>query len=1422
MRKRAQMKSRPLQEEPKHYAYKPSKTISEKKPKLGIKKNWWIAIALIGIFFIVLLHNTYYNADSDLTINPEGEGFEKFYLSGPDPYYNMRIVEGIYDTGSYPYYTEPDPLLNYPDGSRGSRPPLFNMMAMGFSRFLAPFMDEVDAVGFSMQFIPALFGALLIFPVYFIGKTLFGKKTGLVAAFFISIIPIHLASGHGSAYSLFDHDSFNLLLYMVTFLFLILAIKEKDSTKSILYALLSGIGLAALSMTWVEARFLYVVIAVYAVVQMIIDIFTNKIDSKVFRTTSVVLLSGYLISFPVMYAEYGEFNPDLTFFLTIAIVGFGFVYYLFGKKNIPWTISMPAIFGVGAFGLIFLYFIEDLASNFSFLSPFRQLSGILFGTGGIYGNKVSMTIAEANTYQISQSVMSFGPAIYWIGWAGLLFTCYLFYKQKLRRDYLFVIVLFFINLWLVGTAGRFLNDMVPWIAILAGWVIIIAVTKLDYKQMLRNIKSAGGGIHGVRRGVKLMHVFGILFIAFIVILPNAFIAFDAAIPNKTVKDEEDRWVPLKEVYFGEDHSGAYGLGIVKERYWGDAFEWLSQQDTHIERDVDRPAFISWWDYGFYEVALGGHPTVADNFQDGIPTAANFHTATSEQEAVVVWITRLLEGSKNSNMGQIPDEIKGILVSYVGESDAENIERWILDPSTTSFHDKPIGFEYDQNLSKEYRVDQQYGNSLFHQMVDYFVKDDSTKLSDEDLTLLYHDIQNATGWSIRYYGVEGYDKQIFNIFGFLSDKSILLVGAPEDDFTQMLFTGKMYYKGSQDVEREFVNEPLQTYFELSDDEKQRTIVDSTPQQRKDLYYDTMFYKTYFGPAKNTGGELSETDFQFPCLNMKHFYAEFISDMSRYQYYDTGKAAVVIAKYYEGAIIEGSILFDGSPVNNTEVAIYKDLTYAPDFSSQIDHDKKLIVLEDEDDEASFSLLAGAGSTLQIRRYPELVHPELGLFGFEIKNITFDDESDPLFKPISDDDAMRISDNYIRNIGNITIEPGNIDGYIYNDLDGVEGYNASEDDPLNDVNIVLYDILEFDEQQFIESYGQTLSPLNAPAIDSLFTNETGHYGFSNLLPGFYAVNVFEGDYLIHSEIIDVKSGNKSYDIAKPMLSELEGTVYYDEDGGEYPEGEAISDALVELFYVKPTDQTGQTQISAGNYTSDNDGSYEFDSLLPGSYIIRAVKGVEYKTEQEITIKENETKIFNVSMDLYPATLTGNLLSQYDEPVKATILFEPDESEEDNTAVETSIESASDGSYSIDITPGLYNVTVNEFIDSITAYELDDGKITIGQGIGSITKDFTANKKSVTVTGTTTYAGVEKNATLSFTPDTTVSNNTAITLFEKFSTGSYSAELNPGTYNVAVESNMYDEDGVNYTYSGKFTISEEDIEDGYTYNVALIVKDE
>ena len=1399
MRKRAQLRSKPVFEEPKHIVQQMKPRTEERPSKF--KKNWWIAFSLIAIFLLLLFLNTYFNLTSGVAYNPEGTGLEKFYLSGPDPYYNMRLVEGTFETGIYPYYSEADPLLQYPLGAYGGRAPLFNMAALGFSRLLTPFMSEVDAIGYSMQFIPALFGALLIFPVYLIGKELFNRKAGLIGAMFLAMIPIHLGSGHGSAYALFDHDSFNLLLFFITFLFLIKAIKEKNPVKSAAYAVLSGVPLAALTMTWVEARYLYVIIAIYAIVQMFIDIFTDKIEPRVFRTTSIVLFSGYFISIPLIMTT-GEFSLNTALFLCLVVAGFGFVYYLFGKMKIPWTLSIPSVIGLGAGGLAFLYFVRFIDSSIAFLAPIKSLGGIIFGAG-IYGSKVSMTIAEANTYEISHTVMSFGPAIYWLGWAGLVYLIFLYYKNKLRREYLFIATLFILNIYLASTAGRFLNDMVPLIAILSGWIVWIFVDWIDYKQMFRNIRSAGGGIHGIRRGIKFLHVFGILFIAFLVVLPNAFIAFDAAVPNALTKNSTSI---LKVDMFGEDHRGAFGLGVGKERYWADAFDWLSDQDTDIEDPVDRPAFISWWDYGFYEVALGGHPTVADNFQDGIEPASNFHTSTSEREAVVIWIVRLMEGNLAFNNRKLTDDVVQILNTRLGENVSEKVQTWVESPNKSPSYNQPIGAEYDENTSQDYRVGQQYSrNAVYHDVVD-LLTNETEGFTDEELTWLYHDIQEATGYSIRYYGVEGYDRQIFNIFGFLADKSLLLVNGMEDDFIELLYEGyRVDTQGNRIPDSNFAM-PASEILGMSGEDRKYTIVTGTSQRYKDLYFDTMFYRTYIGPPKGEPGNYEEFDWQVPCNNMKHFYAEFISDLNKFPYYGTQKGAVVIAKYYEGAYVNGTVTFNGNPIES-QVVVQKNLTYTEGATFPIDHDADDVDIIGENATGEFSVIAGAGNIiLQIRK-----HPELGQNAFILKEIIFNSTTDPELSEITDDDAMRRENSNYERFLNITIEPANVEGYVYIDKDDDGSYNASIDEPLTDVIIEVSEITD--------PVGGEL-PIVVFVVN---VDENGYYNATGLLPGFYRITAVDSDnFILHlKDFVSLFSGNNSYDIAKPKDAAIEGNVYYDNNqDDEFNAGDdKMSDITVELLYK-------EKQID--NTITDSEGKYSFTNLIAGKftgddrgfneYTIIASSPPDYHTEVIIAPEENMTTSFNISLKLTPITVSGFTRKIDGTAVGGiTLDFEVDESVTDNTAGESSTITDENGAYTISLTPGNYNVTGMKDEGSVLVYLLEDGELDLVKGQDPVSNQvFYVLKKSITVSGTTRYENINiDNVTINFVNINAGLSASAIT----DETGQYSLELSPGTYDVTARSEEFTEAGTNYTYHFTETliIDEEEIDAGKTWNIEM-----
>ena len=88
MRKRAEFKSKPVSFESKHKIEDKPKKFNKKMINLG--RNWWITVALISIFLLILFFNTYFNFTSEIALYSEGEGYSKYLLSGPDPYYNLR------------------------------------------------------------------------------------------------------------------------------------------------------------------------------------------------------------------------------------------------------------------------------------------------------------------------------------------------------------------------------------------------------------------------------------------------------------------------------------------------------------------------------------------------------------------------------------------------------------------------------------------------------------------------------------------------------------------------------------------------------------------------------------------------------------------------------------------------------------------------------------------------------------------------------------------------------------------------------------------------------------------------------------------------------------------------------------------------------------------------------------------------------------------------------------------------------------------------------------------------------------------------------------------------------------------------------------------------------------------------------------
>ncbi|PXF51310.1 MAG: hypothetical protein C4B55_02630 [Candidatus Methanophagaceae archaeon] len=150
-------------------------------------------------------------------------GGGRVMFGSDDPVYHVRLVENLLFGGHYPHRIFFDPYTLYPHGDHLHFAPLFDQIPAFFTWLLglgAPTQELMETV---LAYYPAVLGALVVFPVYFIGKELYSRAVGLVSAFLIAILPGFLfRSILGAA----DHHVAELLFSTVAMLFLVLALKE--------------------------------------------------------------------------------------------------------------------------------------------------------------------------------------------------------------------------------------------------------------------------------------------------------------------------------------------------------------------------------------------------------------------------------------------------------------------------------------------------------------------------------------------------------------------------------------------------------------------------------------------------------------------------------------------------------------------------------------------------------------------------------------------------------------------------------------------------------------------------------------------------------------------------------------------------------------------------------------------------------------------------------------------------------------------------------------------------------------------------------------------------------------------------------------------------------------------------------------------
>ncbi|NWF77966.1 MAG: oligosaccharyl transferase, archaeosortase A system-associated, partial [Chloroflexi bacterium] len=556
-----------------------------------------------------------------------------------DAYYYIRNIEVL--VHNFPHFNTFDPYMLYPGGGGGLVRPFFAWLIAAISLLVSRGTPSLHTIEVVAAYMPAILGTLTLIPVYFIGKELFNRWVGVMAAALVAILPGEFL--HRSLLGFTDHHVCEVLFSTVCALFVIMAIKRAREreisfnhilsrkwatiTKPLIYTLLAGIFLGLYLLTWQGGLLFVFIIFVYFVVQFIVDHLRRKASDYLCIVSTPLFLVAFLMLLPVL----GTSGLDTLYRLSLPVaiivpILLSFISRVMrgrALKPVYYPLALLALLGIGLAALRAI----DPSLLQSMLEKFR-----IFNPTGTWLTVLEMTpltprIAWANF------TMSF-----FISFVSLAMLIYLIIKEKGADKMLFLVWSLIMLIAVLGQR-RFGYYYAVNAALLTGYFCWKMLDIAGLRRLLTKPKEVVGAVKKFKKREKktrekakpktFMQPRGAWVRVIIVGIVLFFVVFSPNIPM--------------------DRALANSPNYIMNEGWYSSNAWLRENslepfdapDFYYELYPPRDEFeypetaygvMSWWDYGYFIMQIAHRIPNANPGQVGARDAGQFFTAQNESSA----------------------------------------------------------------------------------------------------------------------------------------------------------------------------------------------------------------------------------------------------------------------------------------------------------------------------------------------------------------------------------------------------------------------------------------------------------------------------------------------------------------------------------------------------------------------------------------------------------------------------------------------------------------------------------------------------------------------------------------------------------------------------------------------------------------------
>jgi len=526
------------------------------RPTIKVTKMT-VFLAIVLIFALALMYR----------LQPARYGYTLDEFDSYFHYYATNIIVNDLNTkgvaGIFDFFKVVDTHFWYPDG--------YNMASSTFAgfyyttAFLYLFLTKVVGVNISLfdytVIQPAFFGALMVIPVFLLGKKIRGIGTGIAAALLTVLTPGFLLR---SSIGWYKHEPISLFAGVFALYFAVEAYEATTSRKMWIYSVLGGLFLGYANVVWGGGRYFN---GLLGLMFLAVPLLTT-VDFRKSLAAVVMLALNVMIGMTFPNPGFEWYKDSANLVMALGIVT-GAVVTL-AAKRLPDKNKLlgkwAALAGMGALALVAVVFWLPANLSARYLAviwPFSKSSVAIVGT-----------VAEHQSTSGLELLHS-----YFVPLILAIFGGYLLLKKK-RPATILAVLAFLSALYVASSFARLQVYLSITAAVLAG--VAFSEISSRYLSLRQDPKKKQ-----VDTSINAKKALTVVLLLLLLVYP----AYNVWQPytNRGMQ------LSVSATPLGEDIPD-----------WQQALTWIN---TNTPADAK---IIAWWDYGYWITVMGNRTTFADN------------------------------------------------------------------------------------------------------------------------------------------------------------------------------------------------------------------------------------------------------------------------------------------------------------------------------------------------------------------------------------------------------------------------------------------------------------------------------------------------------------------------------------------------------------------------------------------------------------------------------------------------------------------------------------------------------------------------------------------------------------------------------------------------------------------------------------------